>query len=210
MDIVNQSFRCIVCADIANGMAYLHRQNLIHGNLSIDKCHVDSRRTIKIVDWEYWALYDAVRRTKCNQTKVTRKKSVLNFLCGAGYYGGSAHARAFRYLAPEIRKNWRISEPTRAGDVYSFGVIIRDLFVKSPGQELQPTNTSAESSNISVIWRRIMELACDEVAVKRPTFEQMEKSMRNAISGGKKNRLDMCVLVVKFLILMLSDYMDSQ
>jgi len=50
---VNQSFRYVVCADIANGMAYLHRQSLIHGNLSIDKCHVDSRWTIRIVDWEY-------------------------------------------------------------------------------------------------------------------------------------------------------------
>jgi len=57
---INQSFRYVACADIANGMAYLHRQNFIHGNLTIDKCHVDSRWTIKIVDWEYTAMYDVI------------------------------------------------------------------------------------------------------------------------------------------------------
>jgi len=65
---VNRSFRYVVCADIANGMAYLHRHNVIHGNLSIDKCYVDSRWTIKIVDWEYTTLYDVVRRTDRNRT----------------------------------------------------------------------------------------------------------------------------------------------
>jgi len=44
---MNQSFRYVVCADIATGMTYLHRQNLIHGNLSIDKCHVTPPPTSK-------------------------------------------------------------------------------------------------------------------------------------------------------------------
>ena len=115
--VANRSFRYIVCANVARGMAYLHRQNLIHGNLSIDKCHVDSRWTVKIVDWEYAALYDDVRRIRSNQTlqatrenreslpvtetthehstfpfrtQATREKSVLHFLCDERYDGGSA------------------------------------------------------------------------------------------------------------------------
>jgi len=43
--VVNQSMCYVVCADIANGMTYLHRQNVIHGNLTVDKCHVDSPLT---------------------------------------------------------------------------------------------------------------------------------------------------------------------
>jgi len=42
-----------LCADVASGMAYLHRHDLVHGNLSTDKCHVDARWTVKVVDWEY-------------------------------------------------------------------------------------------------------------------------------------------------------------
>ena len=190
--IVNQSFRYVICADIADGMAYLHRQNLIHGNLSIDKCHVDSRWTIKIVDWEYTALYDVIRRTDRNQALATCNKGVLHYVCGEGYYGGSDFSRAFRHLAPEIQKDVNLSEPTRAGDVYSFGVIIRDLFLNLPGENLQPTNVAA-SSKMPVNVRQIMKMACDKVAVKRPTFDQLEQCMRSTISGGKKNLLDRCV-----------------
>ena len=80
----NESFRYMVCADIANGMSYLHRQNLIHGNLSIDKCCVDSRWTINIVDWEYVTLYDVVRRLNCNKTQDSCKKTALHYLCSQG------------------------------------------------------------------------------------------------------------------------------
>jgi len=190
--IVNQSFRYVICADIADGMAYLHRQNLIHGNLSIDKCHVDSRWTIKIVDWEYTAMYDVVRRTEPIQAKATRNRSVLHFLCGEGYYGGRDFSQAFRHLAPELQKDGRLSEPTRAGDVYSFGVIIRDLFVNLAGEDLQPTSAAA-SCKMPVNARQIMKIACDKAAVRRPTFDQLEQCMRSTISGGKKNLLDRCV-----------------
>jgi len=37
---------------------------------------VDSRWTIKIVDWEYPALYDAVRRTDRNQAQANHQKNI--------------------------------------------------------------------------------------------------------------------------------------
>ena len=181
---VNQSFHYLACADIANGMAYLHRQNLIHGNLSIDKCYVDSRLTIKIVDWEYTALYEVVRRADRNKSQATRQKSVLHFLCNKG-------SRAFRHLAPEIVKDGELFEPTRAGDVYSFGIIIRDLFCNLPDQEQLQAGVSI-SNAMPTKARQIMETACQETAVKRPTFEQLEKSMRSVV-GGQTNVLDRCV-----------------
>jgi len=180
---INQSFRYVVCADIASGMAYLHRQNLIHGNLSIDKCHVDSRWTIKIVDWEYTALYDVVRR---NQAHTTRSKSVLHFLHMEQDSGGSCSS-ILRHLAPEIQKDGYLSEPTRSGDVYSFGVIIRDLFVNFPQQS---NSAGAPLPKTPLIARQIMKLACDKSSIKRPTFQQLETRMRSAIVGRKTNLLD--------------------
>jgi len=182
---VNQPFLFVVCADIANGMAYLHRQNFIHGNLSIDKCHVDSRWTIKIVDWEYTALYEVVRRTDRNQAQGTCDKSIIRFLCNEGSW-------AFRHLAPEIQKDGCVFEPTRAGDVYSFGMIIRDMFIDLLGQEQFPTIVQV-GDKIMAKARQIMELACHETAINRPTFEQLEKSMRSAISSKQTNLLDRCV-----------------
>ena len=179
---VNQSFCFVACADIANGMAYLHRQNLIHGNLSIDKCHVDSRWTIKIVDWEYTSLYEVVRRTRRNKTQDTRHRSVLHFLCNKG-------SRAFRHLAPEIEKDGELFEPTPTGDVYSFGIIIHDLFVIFSGHEPHQAGVS-NWSEMPAKARQIMELACHETAINRPSFEQLEKSMRSAVRSGQTNLLD--------------------
>ena len=181
--IVNQSCRYVVCADIANGMGYLHQQNLIHGNLSIDKCYVDSRWAIKITDWEYTALYDVVRRTR-NKAHAC-DKSVLNFLCGEG-------SQSFRHLAPEIQKDGHLLEPTRAGDVYSFGVIIQDVFVDLPDQE----TSDGTCNEMPARARQIMNVACQKTAINRPTFQQLEKSMRSAISDGQTNLLDRCVSCV--------------
>jgi len=182
----NQSFRHVVCADIANGMAYLHQQNVIHGNLSIDKCHVDSRWTVKIVDWEYTALYDVVRRTDRNRTHVSGEKSVLHFLCDEAEGSGSSISPTFRHLAPEIQKDGLLSEPTRAGDVYSFGVIVQDLFFGSSLLEPQQIDVSHRT-------HQIIHLACHENSIERPNFQQLEKIMRSAISGRQINLLDRCV-----------------
>jgi len=207
---VNQSFRYTVCADIANGMSYLHRHNLIHGNLSIDKCHVDSRWTVKIVDWEYMALYGVLRRNGRNQaqatreniviisvvvvfenSKATREKNFLHFLRSEG-------SQKFPHLAPEIQKDGYLFEPTRAGDVYSFGVIIRDVFVNLPEQELHQTSTDS-GYRMPVKAHQIMEIACCEAAVKRPNFEQLEKCLRSATrptTSGKTSVLDRCVISI--------------
>jgi len=182
---VKESFRYVACADIAKGMAYLHRQNLIHGNLSIDKCHVDSRWTIKIIDWEYAALYDVIRRTSRNRARASLENSVHHFLGGDTY-------RGFRHLAPEIRKDGRLLEPTRAGDVYNFGVIIGDLFDNFPGRET-PTTSAAVEVSIPDKARCSMEQACHVTAIKRPTFEQLEKTLRSAVGSGQTNLLDRCV-----------------
>ena len=213
--IVDQSFHYVVCADIANGMTYLHRQNLIHGNLSIDKCHVivryhvidkchvDSRWTIKIVDWEYPTLHDVACRKGYSQTKSAREKSVLHFICGEGADSGSDHSLAFRHVAPEIYRKGRLSAPTRAGDVFSFGFIIQDVFLL--GLESQLTRSEA-FSRMPDKARQIMEAACDPVAINRPTFDQLKKSIRSVIGGGNTNLLDRCV---DSIFLRLHDFVSS-
>jgi len=198
--LVNQSICYVVCADIANGMTYLHRQNVIHGNLTVNKCHVDSHLTIKIVDWEYTSLYDVIRQEKCSQTKTIREKSVLHFIYSEENDYGSDPSLTFRHLAPEIQKDGHLSEPTRAGDIYSFGVIVGDLFLNPPGQQLPPTSGEAHS-NMPTMARQIMKLACAKVAIKRPTFDQVEKSMRSAVDGGNSSLLDRCVNYVVIVCL---------
>jgi len=151
---------------------------------------------LKIVDWEYAELYNVVRRTERNQSRVSSDKSVLYFLCDDD---SGQPPSTFRHLAPEIQKNGRLEEPkiqkngrldepTRAGDVYSFGVVIHDLFVGISGHEQHDTEAL---STVPFKARQLMELACDKAAVKRPTFDQLEKSLR--CIGRKTNLLERCV-----------------
>jgi len=55
--------------------------------------------------------------------------SVVRWVVTARLHVQEVHSRKCRHLAPEIQTDGRLQEPTRAGDVYSFGVIIGDLFV---------------------------------------------------------------------------------
>jgi len=159
---------------------------------------VDSHLTIKIVDWEYTSLYDVTRQSERSRAKTTREKSVLHFIYSEGHDGGGDPSGTFRHLAPEIQKDGRLSEPTRAGDVYSFGVIVGDLFLNLPGQEPPPTSDEAYS-NMPTMARQIMKLACAKVAIKRPSFDQVEKSMRSAVDGGNASLLDRCVSYYRYV-----------
>jgi len=76
--------------------------------------------------------------------------------------------------------SWR--QLTRAADVYSFGIIIRNMFVNLSGEEL-PLGNVEVGDRMPTQARRIMELACHETAVNRPDFEQLEKTMRSALSA---------------------------
>jgi len=156
--------------------------------------------TIKIVDWEYTSLYDVIRQSERSRAKTTREKSVLHFIYSEGQDGGSNPSRTLRHLAPEIQKDGRLSEPTRAGDIYSFGVIVGDLFLYTSGQEL-PTTSADAYDNMPTMARQIMKLACAKVAIKRPTFDQVEKSMRSAVDGGNSSLLDRCVNYVVIVCL---------
>jgi len=116
------------------------------------------------------------------------QKSILSYLCGesAQSSGGGTVSLCLRHVAPEIQSGGWLSAPTRAGDVYSFGIIVRDLFLGAAGDDRQ------QADGMPVKARQIMELACHENTVKRPAFDQLEKSMRSTISGAHANLLDRC------------------
>jgi len=107
---VTDSFKMAVCCDIACGMSYLHRQNIIHGNLTTSCCHVDSRWTVKIVDWEYAIVYDVVRKTKRNRKSSESQFSVLQHIRNYDEQS-SVHQTTFR-TAPELLREGCLTEPT--------------------------------------------------------------------------------------------------
>jgi len=62
--------------------------------------------------------------------------------------------------------------------------------MKLPGQEQHRTSSAKLGDKMPAKARQVMRRACCEIAMNRPTFEELEKSLRSAISGRQTNLLD--------------------
>jgi serine/threonine protein kinase len=130
-------------------MAFLHRHNVIHGNLTTASCMVDSHLTVKIVNWEYVVLHDVIRKAKENKDKPEAQRSMLyhfktafnsasnenravnDTINGDGLVSketSSSRKNSAVRFAPELEHGGLFAEPTQAGDVYNFGLIIGEIF----------------------------------------------------------------------------------
>lgn len=204
-------FRYAIAADVANGMAFLHHQNIIHGNLTTLSCMIDSHMSVKIVDWEYTVLYDVIRKTKRNRHNPEVVQSVLFHINRSlksdhlknGICAETSCTHCLLLVAPELRRGDFFGEPTRAGDVFNFGLIIGELFGLKFEGNFSTSYTTASQSQVDILFRALSDdsripnkarqliyIACSKDAVKRPTFKQLEKSLRSAVSSGKATLID--------------------
>jgi len=74
------------------------------------------------------------------------------------------------------------------GSIGPFWVWTRVSFNITDKSPLQ--TSSVVGGRIPDKARWYMEQACHQTAIKRPTFEQLEKSLRSVIGGGQMNLLD--------------------
>ncbi len=56
---LGENWKFSIALDLANGMDYLHKRGVVHGNLTSDACVLDARWSAKVMDWEYNKLYAA-------------------------------------------------------------------------------------------------------------------------------------------------------
>ncbi|KAL8603623.1 hypothetical protein ACOMHN_005565 [Nucella lapillus] len=105
---LNWSFRFSMLADVARGMAFLHKHDMIHGNLKSSNCVVDDRWICKVTDFglhdyrlERFS-YDDKDDLQCRMTDKDKPDYV--------------------YRAPEAN-----SKLQPASDVYSFAIIMIEI-----------------------------------------------------------------------------------
>ncbi|XP_042636977.1 guanylate cyclase 2G-like [Orycteropus afer afer] len=187
-------FKLSFAYDIANGMLFLHRSPLrSHGNLRPSTCLVDGRMQVKLSGFGLWTL-------KCGRTDRT-------------YNDRRTDDSELYWTAPELLR--LLEAPcagTPKGDVYSFGILMRQLIhhqdhgpfddlnagpkeiinqIKYPAAVPLRPSLSAEKGNDSVLG---MVRACwDESPEKRPTFSSVKKTLREASPKGHVNILDSMV-----------------
>ncbi|CAE6444949.1 unnamed protein product [Rhizoctonia solani] len=93
--------RCTLCAQIADGVGYLHEQGIVHGDLKPENVLISQDYTPKLTDFGNAALSEYTLRFTNSST--TQSVSV-------------------RWTAPEILK--QETKTTQAGDIFAFGMII--------------------------------------------------------------------------------------
>lgn len=158
-----------VLVDVANGMAYIHSKNIIHGDLK--PANVVVRRSKKDSPWKYLAKVTDFGLSVMISPHMTH---VSNFGAGTLYY-----------RAPEVD---HLSQVSMMSDVYSFGVLMVEIYKgkvssNSPAQ-LRSMMTMKEEDverDLSSVMNKEADRQYQELAVRclqdnpksRPTFMEI-------------------------------------
>ncbi|KAJ8302676.1 hypothetical protein KUTeg_019072 [Tegillarca granosa] len=189
---LSDDFKYCLANDIAHGMQFLHNQGITHGNLKSSCCLIDNRWIVKVGDWEYLKLL-SVATVKENYTSYLRNMTLNSY---------GHHMASFEdyWVAPEIIKSEFTLSPSQYTDVYSYAIILQEIFTRedpyyehadymSPKEVISAVvnnNLRPEvSSDIPVTVRQVMEIAWSEDPLCRPNFDQILKMFRRSRAKGK-------------------------
>uniref|UniRef100_A0A8U7NNI9 Guanylate cyclase n=1 Tax=Corvus moneduloides TaxID=1196302 RepID=A0A8U7NNI9_CORMO len=181
-------FRYSLTHDIVKGMQFLHNGVIVsHGNLKSSNCVVDSRFVLKITDYGLESFRVA---PDADDTHALFAKKL--------------------WTAPELL---RMEEPpargTQKGDVYSFGIILQEIALRSgvfyvEGMDLSPKEIiervkSGErpsfrpSANVGCHLEelgQLMQHCWAEDVLERPDFNQIKVQLRKFNRESSTNILD--------------------
>ncbi|KAJ8033679.1 Speract receptor [Holothuria leucospilota] len=129
---LDSMFLASLIADLMKGMVYLHSSEIkSHGNLKSSNCVVDNRWVLQITDY---GLHEFKRGQMEDEDM-----------------GEHAKLRALLWTAPELlRQTNRPPEGTKKGDVYSFAIVLTEMYSRSG-----PFHLNEEPVDVEEIIERI-------------------------------------------------------
>uniref|UniRef100_A0A183SPW2 Guanylate cyclase n=1 Tax=Schistocephalus solidus TaxID=70667 RepID=A0A183SPW2_SCHSO len=177
-------FKLSLLTDLIRGMKFIHSSNLrVHGRLKSRNCVIDSRWVLKITDFglpEIYALY--------NHYPVVMPEDQL-------------------WTAPELLRDETADfVGTQRGDVYSFAIILHEIFFRTapyglpdtPAEEIVDKVWAGDplfrpeilKTDIPPAYLEIMQRAWSEKPDHRPTFDEMNEHLKLMTIGKKTNIVD--------------------
>ncbi|XP_061189735.1 atrial natriuretic peptide receptor 2-like [Saccostrea echinata] len=183
-------FKMSFALDLARGMEFLQKSSLkSHGNLKSSNCVIDSRWVLKLTD------YGAI---------TTHPEEPTQEIGEHEFYTG------LFWTAPELLRLQKMPRKgTQKGDVYSFGIILQEIFlraapyyfniVSSPKEiimrvrnhEVPPYRPHIpEDSNVPDKAIFLMRCCWHEHSESRPDFHNIRKRLVDINSGRKINIMD--------------------
>ncbi|XP_041376768.1 atrial natriuretic peptide receptor 1-like [Gigantopelta aegis] len=184
--------------ELACGMTFLHRNNIVHGSLSSSNCYFDSNWSLRIDEWGKDRLEDRTNRKNYNIDDIS---NITQW-----------DSPEF-WTAPEILQH--NTQPTKSGDVYSFGMTMKEIFTRElPFSEYSSCRTPGEVLRdvISVSLRpgfylttpftarAIMSITWESDPGVRPTFSLIQEKIMKTYSRGNA--------VVDSIIHLLEEYVS--
>lgn len=161
----NSTKKLIIIYGIASGMSYLHSHNIIHRNLHSGNILLDEFFYPKIADFGF----------------CTKHNNTLSFNSTCGFKGNPS------YLAPEILSE----EYSKAGDVYSFSLIMYEILTNSiPFENIKSIvnlinivvneNKRPEFKQpINKCYKKLIKQCWSSNANERPTFNDIVDEISN-------------------------------
>ncbi len=119
---LDNNFKFSMSTDIAEGVCYLHGQNIIHGNLNTNNCYIDARWNVKIADWEYRMVAHAQQNDALTYRPITPEQKV----------DPEMEARKAFWRAPELSDavGTAVTPPTPASDAFSYAMVLIEIFTR--------------------------------------------------------------------------------
>lgn len=118
---IDDNIKFSLTLDIASGMAYLHSQGLLHGQLTSNSCFIDQRWNVRVADWEHHRLTE-------ESFKGGRSSRVTPLQVKSPSEDPNIRARQEFFSDPELlRQDTALAKPH---DVYSFAMILVEIFTR--------------------------------------------------------------------------------
>lgn len=207
-----------VAIDVASGMSYLHEIEYVHGFLRCSVCVIDSRWQVKVTDWEYVRLLSIYKPDLSPLVQVIANDDTS--------YTGNLKTNRGLWMAPEILKSRYLEFPTKNSDVFSFSMVLQELFTR---ENPYVNVTSFEISSVTEIeeriiynnlrpahaeetpidMRQIIELCWNDNPSSRPSFPQVIKLLRRT-KYGHRNVIEAMMSSMEECIRDLEERIDEQ
>ncbi|XP_067936224.1 retinal guanylyl cyclase 1-like [Watersipora subatra] len=178
--VLDWAFKQALITDLVNGMRFLHRSSLrCHGNLQSTKCLIDHRWVLKVSGFGLSSLRE----------RDSMEDNPVGWL----------------WTAPEHLRD-QVMTPTPKGDVYSFGIILQEVITETapfatvplePEEILQKVKRpppfcrpSVSNSLAPPPYIHMMKECWSESPDRRPSFDDIARSIRQMNKGKKPNIID--------------------